>query len=210
MVRQGNGYGGGGSRRLERGLDERGPDDGDRGRRRRGRSVLQEVGAVGHVPVVLHNLLNDLTLVVVEYTGAEVVLYLVLQDGVFLACKKKKNTQTTRSIVDSGTGERFERSTHNNDKNAHLKITSGIKGRKRDLRKRERGWSRMGKTKRQRAADKRNNKGYRREISTRRRKLRMTAYGGGGVCLTSSFCDSLGNIMQILYHEILQIEGELH
>ncbi|TNN43666.1 hypothetical protein EYF80_046135 [Liparis tanakae] len=119
MVRQGNGYGGGGSRRLERGLDERGPDDGDRGRRRRG----QEVGAVGHVPVVLHNLLNDLTLVVVEYTGAEVVLYLVLQDGVFLACKKKKNMQTTRSIVDSGTGEHFERSTYNNSKNAHLKIT---------------------------------------------------------------------------------------
>lgn len=42
---------------------------------------------MGHVPVMLHNLLDDLILLVVEYTRAEVVLYFVLQDGVFLACK---------------------------------------------------------------------------------------------------------------------------
>lgn len=42
---------------------------------------------MGHVPVMLHNLLDDLILLVVEYTRAEVVLYLVLQDGVFLAFK---------------------------------------------------------------------------------------------------------------------------
>ena len=42
--------------------------------------VLHEVGAVSHVPVMLHNLLDDLILLVVEYTRAEVVLHLVLQD----------------------------------------------------------------------------------------------------------------------------------
>lgn len=42
---------------------------------------------MGHVPVMLHNLLDDLILLVVEYTRAEVVLHLVLQDGVFLAFK---------------------------------------------------------------------------------------------------------------------------
>lgn len=33
---------------------------------------------MGHVPVVLHNLLDDLIFLVVEDTRAEVVLYLVL------------------------------------------------------------------------------------------------------------------------------------
>lgn len=42
---------------------------------------------MGHVPVMLYNLLDDLVLLVVEYTRAEVVLYLVLKDGVFLAFK---------------------------------------------------------------------------------------------------------------------------
>ena len=54
---------------------------------------------MGHVPVVLHDLLDDLVLLAVERTGAEVVLYLVLQDGVFLAFKstcpdKHKNRHT--------------------------------------------------------------------------------------------------------------------
>lgn len=38
-----------------------------------------------HVPVMLNYLLDDLILLVVENTRAEVMLYLVLQDGVFLA-----------------------------------------------------------------------------------------------------------------------------
>lgn len=35
---------------------------------------------MGHVSIVLHNLLDDLILLVVEYTRAEVVLHFVLQD----------------------------------------------------------------------------------------------------------------------------------
>lgn len=42
---------------------------------------------MGHVPIMLHNLLDDLIFLIVEYTRAEVVLYLVLQDRIFLACK---------------------------------------------------------------------------------------------------------------------------
>lgn len=50
---------------------------------------------MGHVPVMLYNLLDDLVLLVVEYTRAEVVLYLVLKDGVFLAFKSTHtNTET--------------------------------------------------------------------------------------------------------------------
>lgn len=80
MMCQGNGDGGGCSCGLERGLNEGRPDD--RGWRgwRLGRYILHEVSAVGHVPIVLHNLLDDLIFLVVEYAGAEVMLYLVLQD----------------------------------------------------------------------------------------------------------------------------------
>ena len=53
---------------------------------------------MGHVSVVLHNLLDDFILLVVKYTRTEVVLYLVLQDGVFLAfksmCTKTDKTDT--------------------------------------------------------------------------------------------------------------------
>lgn len=40
---------------------------------------------MSHVSVVLHDLLDDLVLLVVESAGAEVVLDLVLQDGVLHA-----------------------------------------------------------------------------------------------------------------------------
>lgn len=64
---------------MERGLDKGGPDDrGRRGWRLRW-DILHEVGTVGHVPIMLHNLLDDLIFLVVEYTGAEVVLHLVLK-----------------------------------------------------------------------------------------------------------------------------------
>lgn len=87
---------------MERSLDEGGPDDRGRRGRRLEWSVLQKVCAVGHVSVMLHNLLDDLILLVVEYTRAEIVLYLMLQDGVFLAfestCtdKQTKNTHIER------------------------------------------------------------------------------------------------------------------
>lgn len=50
---------------------------------------------MGHVPVMLHNLLDDLILLVVEYSRAEVVLHFVLKDGVFLAFKR---TQIQKAI----------------------------------------------------------------------------------------------------------------
>lgn len=40
---------------------------------------------MSHVPVMLHNLLDDLILLAVENPRAEVMLHLMLQDGVFLA-----------------------------------------------------------------------------------------------------------------------------
>lgn len=40
---------------------------------------------MGHVSIMLYNLLDDLIFLVVEYTRTEVVLDFVLQDRVFLA-----------------------------------------------------------------------------------------------------------------------------
>lgn len=72
----------GSSSRLQGRLDERGPDD-----RRRGRgscSSLDAVRTVSHFPVVLHDLLDDLTLLVVEDARVEVVLHFVQEDGILL------------------------------------------------------------------------------------------------------------------------------
>lgn len=67
VVSQRDGDRGGGGRCLEGSLDERSPYDG-RGRGRgRGRARVQQVGAVCHLPVVLHYLLDDFVLLVVKH-----------------------------------------------------------------------------------------------------------------------------------------------
>lgn len=63
---------------------------------------------MGHVPVVLDYLLDDLILLVVEYTGTEVVLHLMLQDGVFLAWRHKdKQTDVQRATSEKGRENRL-------------------------------------------------------------------------------------------------------
>ena len=84
MVGEGYGHRSGGSGSLQWCLDQRGPDDGRGGWGGRG-SSLDAVRAVGHLPVMLHNLLDDLILLVVEDAGVEVVLDFVEEDGVLLA-----------------------------------------------------------------------------------------------------------------------------
>lgn len=86
VVGEREGQGGGGGGGLERGLDEGGPDEG-RGGGRGGRYVgggagLDQLGALGHVAVVLDDSLDDLVLVQVQGARALVVLDFVLQDGV--------------------------------------------------------------------------------------------------------------------------------
>lgn len=65
VVGEGDGHGGGGGGGLQRRLDQRGPDD-RRGGRRGGGGGLDAMRAVRHLPVVLHDLLDDLVLLVVE------------------------------------------------------------------------------------------------------------------------------------------------
>lgn len=45
---------------------------------------------MGHIPVVLHNLLDDLVFLVVQNSGIKIPLDLVLEDRVFLSCEDKK------------------------------------------------------------------------------------------------------------------------
>lgn len=84
VVGEGYGHGGGGGGSLQRCLDQRGPDDGRGGRGGRG-GRLDAVRTVCHLAVVLHNLLDDLVLLVVEDAGVEIVLDFVEEDGVLLA-----------------------------------------------------------------------------------------------------------------------------
>ena len=67
MVGEGYGHGSGGGGCLKRRLDQRGPDDG-RGRGCGGGGGLYAMRTVRHLPVVLHDLLDDLILLVVEDT----------------------------------------------------------------------------------------------------------------------------------------------
>lgn len=59
---------------------------------------------MSHIPVMLHNLLDDLVFLVVEYTRAQVMLYLVLQDGVLLAYEKA-HTKNTHYYTNAQTCE---------------------------------------------------------------------------------------------------------
>lgn len=92
VVGEGQGHGRGGRGGLQGRLDEGRPDDGRRGGRGvgSGACLADEVGAVGHVAVVLHDLLDDLVLLVVEGTRAQVVLHLVLENGALLACRRRE------------------------------------------------------------------------------------------------------------------------
>lgn len=65
VVSEGYGHRSGSGSGLQRRLDQRGPDDGRGGRGGRGGS-LDTVRTVRHLTVVLHNLLDDLVLLVVE------------------------------------------------------------------------------------------------------------------------------------------------
>lgn len=63
---------------------------------------LHEVGTMGHIPVVLHNLLDDLVFLVVQNSGIKIPLDLVLEDRVFLSCEDKKEDRKawiTNSIM---------------------------------------------------------------------------------------------------------------
>lgn len=64
LVGQGQSQGSGGSGRLERSLDQGGPDDGCGrwGDRRRVQAALDQLRALRHVTVVLHYSLDDFTL----------------------------------------------------------------------------------------------------------------------------------------------------
>lgn len=79
----------GGCCSLQGCLDQWGPDD--RGGSGRGSGgSLDVVSTVCHFPVVLHNLLDDLILLVVENTRIEVMLDFVQQNGIFLACSESE------------------------------------------------------------------------------------------------------------------------
>lgn len=67
VVGEGYGYRSGGCCSLQRCLDQRGPDDRGGGRGGGGGS-LDAVRTVSHLAVMLHNLLDDLILLVVEDT----------------------------------------------------------------------------------------------------------------------------------------------
>lgn len=57
---------------------------------------------MGHIPVVLHNLLDDLVFLVVQNSGIKIPLDLMLEDRVFLSCEDKKEDRKawiTNSIM---------------------------------------------------------------------------------------------------------------
>lgn len=85
-------YRSGGCCSLQGRLDQRSPDDwggcGSCSCGCGGRS-LHIVSTVCHLSVVLHDLLDDLILLVVEDTRVEVVLDFMQQDGIFLTCREQ-------------------------------------------------------------------------------------------------------------------------
>lgn len=55
---------------------------------------LDIVSTVCHLSVVLHNLLDDLILLVVENTRIEVMLDFMQQNGIFLACRESEERKS--------------------------------------------------------------------------------------------------------------------
>lgn len=91
VMSEGDGHRRGGGCRLQWSSDQRCPDDW--GWAGLGRSCFLD--GLGHLSVMLHDLLDDLTLLVVQRSRVEVVLYLVQQDGVLLTCPKRQNRART-------------------------------------------------------------------------------------------------------------------
>lgn len=94
----------GGSCSLQGCLDQRSPDDrgGCGGSSGGGGRSLDIVGAVCHLSVVLHYLLDDLILLVVENTRIEVMLDFMQQNGIFLACgesEERKSHSVTSNLL---------------------------------------------------------------------------------------------------------------
>lgn len=85
VMSEGQSQGSGGGRGLERSLDQRGPNDGWGGRGggwcySLGSAGLDQLSALSHVPVVLHDSLDDLVLVEVQVPCTLMMLNFVLQN----------------------------------------------------------------------------------------------------------------------------------